>query len=859
MRHNNLMFMLIATVALFAGCELNQLPNVKASGPDLMVAAGDKVRLRGSASDPDGTIQAYRWEQVEGPSVSISNANQASASFVAPKVKGYQVLVFRLTVVDDDNTTATDRVAVTIVSKLNQPPNAQAGPDQTPDDNNATATDKVMVKIAKYGRQEDPLSGTVLGILLSGTVKNHATYRGISGASITVSQYHSDISRKAGIAKTNRDGKYTVQVRVNPGRLTVKANATGFAPQSIIVDVSDGSSRTADLSMIPVQVTQPFTPENNAAIKVDGQTVVSLSANVLMTDSGGAASGQATARVTVLDASKDPSVMPGDMEQWNADTGEAEPIESFGAMNVEFTGANGNRLNLASGKQASISIPLASGRRPEDSPKTIPLYYWSDATGYWVEEGTAVLKRTADGKWAYTGSVGHFSTWNADVLYESITMKGCVQDQNGQPVKYAAVTARGKDYVGSSNATTDVDGQFEIAVRPNSEIELSAAVDGSVYSDAMMMRTERDDLSLSKCLTVTGDQGIQDFPMKIRGATGSLEICVRDHKCEDGDKISVDVEGRNIFSGEIVNDWVCKKIEVRGGQSYAVELTALNGTGYKGNCSYIDENTGEIRVTGENTETQVWRHRGGAGSKARLIVETVKLRIPSFPMPEMVVIPAGSFRMGCYTDCVGETVDLLGRVLESYTWGKPVHEVRIRSFEMSKYEVTFEEYDAFTDATGRERADDKGRGRGRRPVSVLQADAIAYTQWLSSQTGEHYRLPSEAEWEYAARAGTTTKYGWRYEINDSRSRDLFEKGEFPPNAWGLHNMLDRVRELVQDCIPWDSHGYEGAPSDGSAWEVGGKCWPVIRGVPHSRNSYHAPRPAARLLLFMGGFRVARSF
>ncbi len=64
------------------------------------------------------------------------------------------------------------------------------------------------------------------------------------------------------------------------------------------------------------------------------------------TATGGAASGQATARVTVLDASKDPSVMPGDMEQWNADTGEAEPIESFGAMNVEFTGGNGSRLNL---------------------------------------------------------------------------------------------------------------------------------------------------------------------------------------------------------------------------------------------------------------------------------------------------------------------------------------------------------------------------------------------------------------------------------------------------------------------------------------------------------------------------------
>ena len=326
-------------------------------------------------------------------SVLLSNANQVSASFIALQVaKGSVALTFRLTVTDD---------------------------------NDATATDDVVVTIAKYGQ---------LRITLSGTVKNHSTYRGISGGTITVRQYHGNLSQMVGAAKTNRNGKYTVQVRVDPGRLTVTANATGFAPQSIIVDVSDGSRRTADLAMIPVQVTQPFQPENNAAIKVDGQTVVSLSANVLMTDSGGAASGQATARITVLDASKDPSVMPGDLEQWNADTGEAEPIESFGAMNVEFTGANGNRLNLASGKQARISIPLASGRRPEESPKIIPLYYWSDATGYWVEEGEAVLERTPDGKWAYTGSVGHFSTWNADVLYESITMKGCVQDKQGEPV-----------------------------------------------------------------------------------------------------------------------------------------------------------------------------------------------------------------------------------------------------------------------------------------------------------------------------------------------------------------------------------------------------------------------------------------
>ena len=915
MRHNKLgMLMLIAMVVLFVGCQSNQPPIVQA-GPDQTVNVGDKVTLRGSASDPDGTVQTYRWEQIAGLPVSLSNADQASASFVAPIVKGSQILAFRLTVVDDNNATATDKVVVTIVGKLNQPPNAQAGPDQTvnvgdkvvlrgsaldpdgaietyrwqqiagpsaslsnanqasasfvapkveggvtltfrlrvTDDNNATATDKVMVKIAKYGRQENPLSGTVLGILLSGTVKNHSTYRGISGAAITVRQYQGGISQTVGTARTSRDGNYTVHVRVNPGRLTVKATAIGFAPQSIIVDVSDGSRRTADLAMMPVQVTQPFQPENNAAIQVEGQTVVSLSAHALETASGGAATGQATAMVTVLDASKDPSVMPGDLESYNADTGEAEPIESFGAMNVEFSGANGNRLNLASGKQARISIPLSSGRRPEDAPKSIPLYYWSDATGYWVEEGEAVLERTADGKWAYTGSVGHFSTWNADVLYESITMKGCVQDQQGKPVKYAEVTARGKDYVGSSSATTDVNGRFEVAVRPDSELELSAAVDGSVYSDAQMIHTEGDDMSLDGCLTVTGDQGLRDFPMKIRGATGSLEICVRDHKCEDGDEIRVDVEGRTIFSGEIVNEWDCQTLEVRGGDSYVVELTALNGTGYKGNCSYIDENTGEIRVTGENTETQVWRHRGGAGSKARLIVETVK---PRFPMPEMVTIPAGSFQMGGAGD---------------YTY--PAHSVRIESFELSKYEVTFEEYDAFTDATRRERADDEGWGRGRRPViNVSWHDAVAYTHWLSSQTGTSYRLPSEAEWEYAAHAGSTTIYSRGDYIGRNRAncwdcgsrwdrKGTSPVGSFRANRWGLYDMHGNVGEWVQDC--WNNN-YGGAPDDGSAWESGYCRSRVWRGGSWHYSSWYI-RSTYRYKFFTEsrgediGFRVARSF
>jgi formylglycine-generating enzyme required for sulfatase activity len=183
--------------------------------------------------------------------------------------------------------------------------------------------------------------------------------------------------------------------------------------------------------------------------------------------------------------------------------------------------------------------------------------------------------------------------------------------------------------------------------------------------------------------------------------------------------------------------------------------------------------------------------------------------------PEMIVIPAGKFRMG----------DIQGRGLKVE---QPVHEVDIwRPFAVSRYEITFDQYDEFAKATDRQLPDDEGFGRGRRPViRVSWNEAVEYAAWLSQQTGKHYRLPTEAEWEYAARGGTETAYWWGSEMKPGFAnctscgtppdkRQTMPVGSFKPNPFGLYDTVGNVREWVQDC--WHE-SYQGAPSDGSAWE-----------------------------------------
>lgn len=225
---------------------------------------------------------------------------------------------------------------------------------------------------------------------------------------------------------------------------------------------------------------------------------------------------------------------------------------------------------------------------------------------------------------------------------------------------------------------------------------------------------------------------------------------------------------------------------------------------------------------------------------------------------EMVEVKAGRFRMG----------DLGGN---GQSDERPVHDVAVAAFRLAKYEVTFEQYDLYAMVTGKALPDDRGWGRGNRPViNVNWEDAQGFIAWLNEQSGAKYRLPSEAEWEYAARAGSTTQYPWGDAFDPGRANgsrvdgadqwsNTAPVGSLSANEFGLYDMVGNVWEWTADC--WNA-SYEGAPPDGSAWTVGDCTRRLVRGgswnldPPPLRVSNRAGDDSAYRLDSLG-FRLAQ--
>ena len=226
--------------------------------------------------------------------------------------------------------------------------------------------------------------------------------------------------------------------------------------------------------------------------------------------------------------------------------------------------------------------------------------------------------------------------------------------------------------------------------------------------------------------------------------------------------------------------------------------------------------------------------------------------------PVMMQLPGGTYRMG------GSSAILAADEV-------PRHSVTVPAFAIGVYEVTFAEYYKFAQATGRKKPKNNGWDTKTHPVvDVSWDDAVAYTRWLSKQTGQKYRLPSESEWEYAARGGTKTSYWWGSKTGvgnahcfDCKSDYSLSKpariGTYKPNPFGLYDTAGNLFEWVHDCY---HKNYQDAPDDGSVWEGGDCDVRVVRG-----GAYRSPASSMRVEnretfksdkgQYNVGFRVAR--
>jgi formylglycine-generating enzyme required for sulfatase activity len=225
--------------------------------------------------------------------------------------------------------------------------------------------------------------------------------------------------------------------------------------------------------------------------------------------------------------------------------------------------------------------------------------------------------------------------------------------------------------------------------------------------------------------------------------------------------------------------------------------------------------------------------------------------------PELVVVPPGDFVMGS----------------DDSPYEKPERTVSVpRPFAIGRNEVTFAEWDhCADDGACKFRPDDHGWGRGGRPViNVSWEDTRPFLAWLSRKTGQTYRLASEAEWEYAARAGTRTPFWWGREAGGSKAQcatctmpppqqQTAPVRSFHPNGFGLYDTAGNAAEWVEDC--WND-SYRNAPKDASSWTKGDCRLRVLRGGSFTSPA-NAVRSAARfrydidVRYYANGFRVVR--
>lgn len=401
----------------------------------------------------------------------------------------------------------------------------------------------------------------------------------------------SETPRLLQVVSSDDDGRFVVNATGYSERVSVKASAPDFVTRADVVRIAETNPETnMAIALLRVGFKETFASNTEKTIVLpDSALRIALPANAFVTAQGALYNGEVTAAVTNIDASSDPAIMPGYYIAYDPVLAREQVFESFGALNAVFAGSNGEALQLGENVQADIRIPLAV--RAANPPATIPLIHFDESRGIWLVEGSATLERDEQNRPYYAGLVNHFSTWNADVLFDSVNILGCALDnQTQQGIPGLRVQADGVNYIGRSIAYTDVNGQFSIAVRPNSEVLLSVR-DAEGQSSTSRVSVFNTDLELDDCITtdigamvvtLTWGQNPRDLDTHFKGPRFANSLTDRFHLYFGRPLVTIenvtmylDVDDTTSFGPEILT---VPRFPVAGRYIYSVHHYAGSGT-----------------------------------------------------------------------------------------------------------------------------------------------------------------------------------------------------------------------------------------------------------------------------------------
>ncbi|MES2535929.1 MAG: carboxypeptidase regulatory-like domain-containing protein [Pseudomonadota bacterium] len=319
--------------------------------------------------------------------------------------------------------------------------------------------------------------------VIAGRVGDAKTRAALSGVSVQIGTQNTT---------TDANGNYELTSVPTGTGIVARFSKDQFATNYAILDVVEGQTTFGDLRLAQVAVKQEVdAAAGDLVVLADSPAVVQLPAAGLVNKKTGApVIGKVFVEMTPIDPGINVSAMPGNYRAGN----ETAPIESMGALQVEIRDQNGELLDLAAGKTATIHIPVPSGAQNPDL--TIPLYHFNESTGLWQREGNANLGGTAPDQF-YEAQVSHFTVWHAAKPAQTIVISGCVRDSLNKPV-VATVQSSGVNYFSAESVQTDANGNFRIPARRDSEVKIYARV-GDVENSVVVV-TGMDDLTMTECL-----------------------------------------------------------------------------------------------------------------------------------------------------------------------------------------------------------------------------------------------------------------------------------------------------------------------------------------------------------------------